>query len=61
MADICEVCLATLKHWTDGTPDYEGIVLCSKCSEEVEEIESSHEGAKSFEECVDELRKIKHK
>ena len=57
MADICEVCLTTLKHWTDGVPDYDEIILCNRCSEEVEEIENIYEGKKEFEWCVEKLRK----
>ena len=61
MADICEVCMKPLKHWIDGTSDYDNLILCNKCSEKVVDMGNKHKGYKSFEKCVEELRKRSRK
>jgi hypothetical protein len=61
MADICEVCLERIDHWEDPTPNHDEIILCSECSEEVNEINNKHHGNKSLKACITELRKMKNK
>lgn len=59
MADMCEICMKLLEHWNDGIPNYDSAVLCSKCSEEVNEI--YYDGSdKEFEDCVEIVRKRKN-
>ena len=61
MADICEVCMNLIAHFEGGYIDYDSVVLCAKCYEEVEDISNFHEGEKEFEECVEILRKRKRR
>jgi len=57
MAEICEVCMKTLEHWVDGTLDHDEIILCDRCTKDVEELYNFHDCEKSFEECFNELKR----
>lgn len=59
MADLCDICIKRLDHWTDPIPNYEGTIICSQCNIEIEDLYDSYEGKKSYKWCLKQVRNIK--
>lgn len=60
MANICEICMRIIEFREEGASiDYEGFVLCSECNEQVETHNEKYT-KKSFEKCVEEIRRKKN-